>query len=196
MGLIVCDSTSLFTLGAASLLLLYTIYMYFVDKYMFLRIYRQAYYASPNLDFTVHYLFTVPLSLLFLFPLQRIYAQDRLWLNVLAFVVNTALVLTTAAVCQRCQRATRHTSDIPYTEVASFMPCNYFNSNPVHVLRALHWPNIVVPPIYPYSPGKEYLQGGQFADYDDEVRLRETLMRIVKNPLKGLDDFGNPQDFG
>merc|ERR1719321_1341329 len=87
-------------------------------------------------------------------------------------------------------------SDIPYVEVSSLMPCNYFNTNPVHVLRALHFPSIVVPPIYPHLPGKEYLHGGQFADYDDSVRLRETLMLLVKNPLKGIDDFGNPQDLG
>merc|ERR1740120_387524 len=94
---------------------------------------------------------------------------------------------------QRCYAPNLELSEIPYVDVASLMPYNYFNTNPVHVLRTLHFPSIVVPPIYPFLPGKEYLQGGQFADYDDSVRLRETLMLLAKTPLKGLDDVGNPQ---
>merc|ERR1719471_1404511 len=97
--------------------------------------------------------------------------------------------------CQKCYEPRRALTEIPYVEVASLIPCNYFNTNPVHVLRTLHFPSIVVPPIYPFAPGKEYLQGGQFADYDDSIRLRETLMLLAKNPLKAPGGVGgNPQD--
>lgn len=177
-------------------MLLYSIYGYFVDKYTFLRVHRNTYYTSPKLDGIVHYLFVLPLAILFVLPLQYVYARLRLWISVLIFLGNVLVFLVLARLCQKCNEPHRELSDIPYVEVASLMPYNYFNTNPVHVLRTLHFPSLVVPPIYPFAPGKEYLQGGQFADYDDGVRLRETLMLLAKSPLKGLDDFGNPQDFG
>ena len=50
--------------------------------------------------------------------------------------------------------------------MAARVPWNYFNTNPVHVLRTVHFPSIVVPPLYPYCPGKEYMQGGMSAAVD------------------------------
>merc|ERR1711977_789507 len=110
--------------------------------------------------------------------------------EVLVLIVVCFVILHCACVfiCQRCADPQRPLGDIPYVEVASLTPYNYFNTNPIHVLRAMHFPSIVVPPLYPYMPGKEYLQGGQFADYDDSVRLRETLMHLAKSPLKDMDD--------
>lgn len=194
--LIALDSASLYTLGAACVMLVYSIYVYFIDKYMFLRINRQTTYVSPNLDNLAQTLLVFPFSALFLLPLQRVFIRSQPWMNLLVVAVNALLFLCFSTLCRRCQRPQRERSDISYVEVASLSPCNYFNTNPVHVLRSLHFPSIVVPPIYPYAPGKEYLQGGQFADYDDTVRLRETLMLLAKNPLKGVADIGNPQDFG
>lgn len=187
---------SLYTVGAQYLMLVYSIYLYFMDKYLFLRFNRQTYYKSPKLDVVVHYLFALPISILFAFPLSHVFIQKYKYANVLIFLGNTILFVLMARLCQRCNDPQRELTGIPYVEVASLAPYNYFNSNHVHVLRTLHFPSIVVPPIYAYSPGKEYLQGGQFADYDDSVRLRETLMLLVKSPLKGIDDFGNPQDLG
>jgi len=195
-AMIAIDNASLYTICAQCLMLFYSIYIYFFDKYAFLRINRQTYYTSPKLDSTVHYLCVFPLSALFICPLKSLLVQSMPWVNAAIFAGNAALFLLSARLCQKCCEPRRELSDIPYVEVASLMPYNFFNTNPVHVLRTLHFPSIVVPPIYPFSPGKEYLQGGQFADYDDSVRLRETLMLLAKTPLKGLDDVGNPQDFG
>jgi hypothetical protein len=201
-AMIACDSSSLYTIGAQCLLVLYCVFVYFVDKYTFLRIHRHTYYTSPRLDGTVHYLLIFPLSILSIRPVVRSleYAPTRLlgsaiWAYALAFSCQALVILLLARVCQKCNEPRRELSDIPYVEVASLVPYNYFNTNPVHVLRTLHFPSIVVPPIYPFMPGKEYLQGGQFADYDDSVRLRETLMLLAKNPLKGLDDVGKPGNF-
>merc|ERR1712085_69820 len=132
-------------------------------------------------------MFVFPLSALFVCPLQHLPMKPEPWTSLGAFVVNVLLVLLLARMCQKCNEPHRELSDIPYVEVASLMPYNYFNMNPVHVLRTLHFPSIVVPPLYPLVPGKEYLQGGQFADYDDSVRLRETLMLLAKTPLKGFE---------
>eukprot|EP00930_Biecheleria_cincta_P098968 TRINITY_DN90620_c0_g1_i1.p1 TRINITY_DN90620_c0_g1~~TRINITY_DN90620_c0_g1_i1.p1 ORF type:complete len:841 (-),score=112.30 TRINITY_DN90620_c0_g1_i1:60-2582(-) len=199
LTMIAIDSTSVYTISADCLMLLYSLYVYFVDKYFFLRMNRQTYYTSPKLDFTVHYLLVIQMMIVALLPLQLIFFdifQERRWLN-LAVLAGSALVyLTMVRISQNCNDPQRDLSDVPYVEVASLVPYNYFNTNHAHVLRTLHFPSIVVPPIYPFSPGKEYLQGGQFADYDDSVRLRETLMLLAKNPLKGYDDFGNPQDLG
>lgn len=194
--MIACDSSSLYTIGASCLMLLYGIYVYFVDKYMFLRLNRQTYYKSPKLDNTVHCLFVFPLTILFLFPLQEVYAytQWEWWIIICILVGNQLIFLMIVPCCHKCNEPHRELSDIPYVEVASLLPYNYFNNNPVHVLRTLHFPSIVVPPLYPFLHGKEYLHGGQFADYDDSVRLLETLMLLAKSPLKGLD--ANPQDFG
>jgi len=192
--MIAVDSASVYTICAQGLLLFYCMYIYFFDKYAFLRINKQTYYTSSMLDSTVHYLCVFPLSALLLCPLQRVFIESAPWANTVLFLANVVLVLLTARVCQKCNEPRRELSDIPYVEVASLMPYNFFNTNPVHVLRTLHFPSIVVPPIYPCRPGKEYLQGGQFADYDDSVRLRETLMLLAKTPLKGLEGVGNPQD--
>jgi len=194
--MVALKSDSLYTVGAQYLMLVYTIYLYFMDKYFFLRFNRQTYYKSPKLDSTVHYLFALPVSIIFASPLSHIFIEKYKYANVLIFFGNTIACIIMTRLCQRCNEAQRELTGIPYVEVASLAPYNYFNSNHVHVLRTLHFPSIVVPPIYPYAPGKEYLQGGQFADYDDSVRLRETLMLLVKSPLKGIDDFGNPQDLG
>jgi len=191
--MIAVKGQSLYTIGAQCLMLLYSIYVYFLDKYMFLRVNKHTYYTSPKLDSTVHYLFAVPVSILFLFPLQYCWVST-LWMNFALFAGNSIFFLVTARICQKCNEPHRELSDIPYVEVASLVPYNFFNTNPVHVLRTIHFPSIVVPPIYPWRSGKEYLQGGQFADYDDSVRLRETLMLLVKNKLKGLENYGNPQD--
>uniref|UniRef100_A0A7S4V312 CSC1/OSCA1-like cytosolic domain-containing protein n=1 Tax=Alexandrium monilatum TaxID=311494 RepID=A0A7S4V312_9DINO len=189
------DCTSMYTAGAQFLLLAYCVYVYFVDKYTFLRVHRQTYYTSPKLDTTVHYLFAIPLAILAILPLQRFSFGTRPWLVPTVLAGSIVLYLGLVRLSQKCSEPRRELTEIPYIEVASLLPYNYFNTNPVHVLRSLHFPSIVVPPIYPFLPGKEYLQGGQFADYDDSIRLRETLMLLAKTPLKGLD-LGNPQDFG
>lgn len=193
--MVVCDCTSLYTIGAASLLLLYSIYVYFVDKYLLLRLHRQTYYASARLDAAAHYLLAVPISALAALPLQYADFGTRWWLTIVAGVGGFALLMGLVRISQACAAPKRTLSDVPYVEVASLTPCNFFNTNHAHVLRTLHFPSIVVPPIYPFLPGKEYLQGGQFADYDDGIRLRDTLMWLAKGPLKGFDDVGNPQDF-
>jgi hypothetical protein len=190
-AMIACDSRSLYTIAGQCLMLVYSIYVYFMDKYNFLRVSRPTFYMSPRMDGAVHYLLVFHIALLSLVPLQQLnytlpksYAMlNWPWLNVIIFFVNIVVFLSLARISQKCNDPHRDLSDIPYIEVASLTPANYFNTNPVHVLRALHFPSIVVPPIYPYVPGKEYLHGGQFADYDDSVRLRETLMLLVKTPL-------------
>merc|ERR1711870_181206 len=142
------------------------------------------------------YFYVLPLSLLFVCPLRHVrHFVDSLepWVDIAMLVGNAIFFLVVVRIQQRCYAPVRELSEIPYVEVASLMPYNYFNTNPIHVLRTLHFPSIVVPPIYPHLPGKEYLQGGQFADYDDSVRLREALMLLAKSPLKAFDDFGNPQ---
>jgi len=193
-AMVAVDATSVYTVCAQVLMLFYSVYVYFFDKYALLRINRQTYYTSPKLNSAVHYMCVVPLSFLFFCPLQHLHVETIPVANIAAFLGNTALVLIIARLCQKCNEPRRELSDIPYVEVASLMPYNYFNTNPVHVLRTLHFPSIVVPPLYPLVPGKEYLQGGQFADYDDSVRLRETLMLLAKTPLKGIDMGANPQD--
>jgi len=187
-------ATSLYTIAAHCLMLAYSIYVFFVDKYRFLRVNRHTYYMSSKLDSTVHYLFVVMIGILSVFPLRQPYFSTRKpwttwypWVSICIFVVNIFFWPLVVWVSQKCNEPHRELSDVPYVEVASLTPYNYFNLNPVHVLRTLHFPSIVVPPVYPYLPGKEYLHGGQFADYDDSVRLRETLMLLVKMPLKGID---------
>jgi len=190
-AMIACDSRSLYTIAGQCLMLMYSVYVYFMDKYNFLRVNRPTFYMSPRMDGTVHYLLVFHIALLSLVPLQQLHytLPQRFavlkwpWLNVIIFVFNILLFFSLVRIIQKCNDPVRELSDIPYVEVASLTPSNYFNTNPVHVLRALHFPSIVVPPIYPYLPGKEYLHGGQFADYDDSVRLRETLMLLVKTPL-------------
>jgi len=190
-AMIACDSRSLYTIAGQCLMLVYTVYVYFMDKYNFLRVNRPTFYMSPRMDGTVHYLFIFHIALLSLIPLQQFHytlpSQYSVlkWpgLNVIIFAFNLICFLSCVRISQCCNDPVRDLSDVPYIEVASLVPSNYFNTNPVHVLRALHFPSIVVPPIYPYLPGKEYLHGGQFADYDDSVRLRETLMLLVKTPL-------------
>lgn len=189
--MIACDCKSLYTIAGQCLMLMYSIYAYFMDKYNFLRVNRPTFYMSPRMDGAVHYLLVFHIAMLSLVPLQQFhytlpekYAMLKWpWLNVMIFVFNIIVFMSVARISQKCNEPVRDLSDIPYIEVASLTPSNYFNTNPVHVLRALHFPSIVVPPIYPYLPGKEYLHGGQFADYDDSVRLRETLMLLVKTPL-------------
>jgi len=191
LAMLVCDCTSIYTIGAECLMFLYSFYVYFIDKYFFLRVNRQTYYTSPKLDATAHYLMVIPLSVIGYLPLEMIYIDEhRKWLNLLVLAGCSVLYLILVRISQTCNEPQRELSDVPYVEVASLVPYNYFNTNHAHVLRTLHFPSIVVPPIYPFSAGKEYLQGGQFADYDDTVRLLETLMLIAKSPLKGLDDLG------
>eukprot|EP00928_Gymnodinium_smaydae_P018664 TRINITY_DN17112_c0_g4_i1.p1 TRINITY_DN17112_c0_g4~~TRINITY_DN17112_c0_g4_i1.p1 ORF type:complete len:901 (-),score=190.39 TRINITY_DN17112_c0_g4_i1:82-2670(-) len=201
-AMIAISSTSMYTIAGQSLLLLYVTYAYFSDKYMFLRVSRQTHFASPRLDACAHYLVALPLAALLALPFQCRWLSlestvgARPWLKPVLYAVCALLPLALAHLCQRCNEPHRELSDVPYVEVASLVPYNYFNANPVHVLRTLHFPSVVVPPIYPYLPGKEYLQGGQFSDHDDSVRLRDTLMLLVRAPLKGMDDFANPQDLG
>jgi len=190
------DSVSVYTIGSHGLALLYGVYVYFKDKYAFLRVYRMTWYRSSGLDAVGHYVFAVPLAVLALYPLQMFFIESLPWLNIVILAACILLFLVFVAICHRCISPRRELSDVPYVEAASLTPYNYFNTNPVHVLRTLHFPSIVVPPLYPYLPGKEYLQGGTFADYDDSVRLLETLMLLAKSPLKGLQGAGNPQDFG
>ena len=195
MVMIVIDHQSIYTLSAEILMFVYGIYMYFIDKYFFLRVNRQTYYTSSLLDLTVHYIFAIPLCILVLLPvrkLDRYLSED--WIKYCVVVGVVVFYLVMVRICQACNQPRRELTDVPYVEVASILPCNYFNTNHAHVLRTLHFPSIVIPPIYPHLPGKEYLHGGQFADYDDTVRLRETLLLLAKGPFKGLDDFGNPQD--
>ncbi|CAE8738062.1 unnamed protein product [Polarella glacialis] len=194
--MIVCDSTSIYTIGAQCLMFLYSVYVYFIDKYMFLRLHRQTYYTSSKMDATVHYLLVIPMSIIACLPLQYIHFHERWYLNLVILATSALIYLMMVLISHNCNDPQRELSDIPYVEVASLAPYNYFNTNHAHVLRTLHFPSIVVPPIYPFAPGKEYLHGGQFADYDDSVRLQETLMLLAKSPLKGLDDVGNPQDLG
>merc|ERR1719460_679999 len=123
------------------------------------------------------------------YPLAELFVGFAPYVAALVLLGNVLVFVGLLRLGQRTHRPARELSDVPYVEVASLTPYNYFNSNPVHVLRSLQFPSIVVPPIYPYRPGKEYMQGGQFADYDDSVRLRQTLMLLVRSPLKGIDDF-------
>jgi hypothetical protein len=193
--MIASDSKSLYTIAGQCLMLVYSVYVYFVDKYCFLRVCRPTYYMSPKMDGTVHYLFVFHIAVLSFVPLQQFqYALPPTlpqWvltlsyprINVIIFVLNALVFFLIAWISQKCNTPERQLSDLPYIDVAMFNPQNFFNTNPVHVLRTLHFPSIVVPPIYPHKPGKEYLNGGQFADYDDSVRLRETLMLLVKTPL-------------
>ncbi|CAJ1340072.1 unnamed protein product, partial [Effrenium voratum] len=192
--MIFVDGQSMYTLSAEILLFFYSLYIYFIDKYFFLRICRQTYYTSETLDVTVHYLYFIPMCVLLLIPVQQLDSYFRGWMKFTTLAVGVLLYLLVVRLCQACNKPRRELTDVPYVEVASMVPCNYFNTNHAHVLRTLHFPSIVVPPIYPHLPGKEYLHGGQFADYDDSVRLRETLMLLAKSPFKGLDELGNPQD--
>jgi len=191
------SSTSLYTIGGQCLLLLYFTYVYFVDKYKFLRVYRHTHYTSPKLDSTFHYLMVIPVIALAVYPLRFFVfdSSQARYISLGVFVGLSLLHLLFARCLQWCNEPQREIGDMPYTEVASQIPYNYFNTNPVHVLRALHFPSIMAPPIFPYRPGKEYLQGGQFSDYNDDVKLRETLLLLAKSPLKQWEGFGNPQDF-
>lgn len=193
--MIACDSKSLYAIAGQCLMLVYSVYVYFVDKYCFLRVSRPTYYMSPKMDGTVHYLLVFHIAVLSLVPLQQLhFVLPPTWpqwiltlswkgIKIILFVVNALWFLCVTRISQKCNTPERQLSDLPYIDVAMFNPANFFNTNPVHVLRTLHFPSIVVPPIYPHKPGKEYLNGGQFADYDDSVRLRETLMLLVKTPL-------------
>ncbi|CAK9084901.1 unnamed protein product [Durusdinium trenchii] len=193
--MLVVDHQSIFTIGGEILMFLYGIYMYLIDKYFFLRVNRQTYYTSSLLDLTVHYLWAIPMCLLVLLPVRQLDSYfHQAWIKSCVVVGVVVLYLVMVRICQACNQPRRELTDVPYVEVASILPCNYFNTNHAHVLRTLHFPSIVIPPVYPHLPGKEYLHGGQFADYDDSVRLRETLLLLAKGPFKGLDDFGNPQD--
>ncbi|CAE7209873.1 MAP2B [Symbiodinium sp. KB8] len=198
--MITIDYKSMYTIGSEILMLLYSFYVYFIDKFFFLRINRQTYYVSSNLDRTVHYLFTVPMLLLAWFPLQLFdsWLPPSGWGRYAAMPAAVAgvvlLFLATVSICRCCNDPQRELSDVPYVEVAAVTACNYFNTNYAHVLRTLHFPSIVVPPVYPHLAGKEYLHGGQFADHDDTVHLRETLMLLCKSPFAELDTLGNPQD--
>lgn len=193
--MIVIDHQSIYTMGGEILMFVYSLYMYFIDKYFFLRVNRQTYYTSSLLDLTVHYLFAIPLCVLVLLPVHQLDGYfPQSWIKYCVVVGVVVFYLASVRICQSCNQPRRELTDVPYVEVASILPCNYFNTNHAHVLRTLHFPSIVIPPIYPHLPGKEYLHGGQFADYDDTIRLRETLLLLAKGPFKGMDDFGNPQD--
>lgn len=193
VAMLALDDRSYYAVGAVALQLLYCVYVFFFDKYTFLRVFRHTYYTSPRLDAAAQYMFAIPLATLALCPLQRIPLSIDPWIVAAATLGAALLFLALIRVVQGCLEPRREITEIPYIEVASLLPYNYFNTNPVHVLRSLHFPSIVVPPIYPFVSGKEYLQGGQFADYDDSVRLRETLMLLAKTPLKGLESMGSPQ---
>lgn len=197
LSMLSLDPSSLYSIGGMALFCVYAVYVYFMDKYMLLRYNRHTHYTSPKLESTVHFLLVVPFTIFSVAPLGAMGSYFGLDLlpggNVLVFIANLLLFISLARTAQKSNEPARELTDVPYVEVASLAPYNYFNTNYVHTLRALHFPSIVVPPIYPYASGKEYLQGGQFADYDDSVRLRETLMLLVKNPLKGVEDLGNPQ---
>ncbi|CAE7564841.1 MAP2B [Symbiodinium natans] len=198
--MIAIDYKSIYTIGSEIIMLFYSFYIFFIDKFFFLRINRQTYYVSSKLDLAVHYLFTVPMFLLAWFPLQFFdsWLPPNGWSRYAAMAAATAgtmlLFMATVRICECCNDPQRELSDVPYVEVASITACNYFNTNHAHVLRTLHFPSIVVPPVYPHLPGKEYLNGGQFADHDDSVHLRETLMLLAKSPFTELDTLGNPQD--
>merc|ERR1712151_1306949 len=71
-AMISISSESPYTIAGQCLLLLYCAFVYFVDKYTFLRVYRQTYYTSPKLDAVARYLVVIPLVALFAFPLQRL----------------------------------------------------------------------------------------------------------------------------
>jgi hypothetical protein len=184
-AMLVANPASSYTLGGCCFLLLHTAYTYLAHKYRFLRTYRYQAMTSPKVDLTAQYCFIVPLVLFSLLPLKAAAAVLDPWTSLSIGLAN-ALLLVLAVRAYHAKPPPREWTDVPYVEVAAQVPWNFFNTNPVHVLRTIHFPSIVVPPVYAYAPGKEYMQGGMFADYDDAVRLQEALMMILKNPLKDL----------
>merc|ERR1719217_280802 len=93
-------SDSLYTIGAVCLLLVYMVYLYFMDKYMFLRHTRQTYYTSPKLDQANHYLLCFPIAILFLWPLGYIDLSLK-YANVSIFLGNIVIYLAVARLCQK-----------------------------------------------------------------------------------------------
>jgi len=133
-AMIACDSRSLYTIAGQSLTLVYTVYVYFMDKYNFLRVNRPTFYMSPRLDGAVHYLLVFHVALLSLVPLQQLnYSLPKNamppwlfnalkwpWLNVIIFVFNIIFFLSLAGCSQKCNNPHRDLSDIPYIEVLAY----------------------------------------------------------------------------
>mmetsp|Transcript_92705 Transcript_92705/g.247878 ORF Transcript_92705/g.247878 Transcript_92705/m.247878 type:complete len:735 (-) Transcript_92705:40-2244(-) len=185
-GMLAFKPLASYTMVAILLCSVYCVATYLTDKYRFLRTCGQVYSIAPKLDSAAHYFFTIPPALIFVGAVFRVVSQEAtLTLAVTAFCAHVALSIVLVRVFLFCSQPEPQTTDVPYVEVASMTPFNYFNTNKIHVLRALHFPSLAVPPIYPCVPGKEYLHGGQFADFDEPTRLREGLMRLVKAPLQG-----------
>jgi hypothetical protein len=118
--------------------------------------------TSPKVDLTAQYCFIVPLVLFSLLPLKAAAAVLDPWTSLSIGLANV-LLLVLAVRAYHAKPQPREWTDVPYVEVAAQVPWNYFNTNPVHVLRTIHFPSIVVPPVYAYSPGKEYMQGGMLS---------------------------------
>lgn len=185
-ALIAANPASSYALAGAVLLILHSVYAYFAQKYRFLRTHRHHYCTSPKMDLTAQYGLVCPLAVFAYIPIRAALSVLDTYTAFALGVLNLLLLIGIVRV-SHAKPPPREWTDIPYVEVAARVPWNYFNTNPVHVLRCVHFPSIVVPPVYPYAPGKEYMQGGMFADYDDAVRLQETLMLLVKNPLKDVN---------
>lgn len=186
--MIALDPTSMYVLVAHCLMLLYAIYVFWVDKYMFLRMSSGTFACCHFLDVLARVILVVPLSALLVWVLKELGVAlgSRMFRgcvggHVLVVGVTLAAMARLGATRGEPQRTGKQ--EVPYVEAATIAPYNYFNTNHVHVLRCMHFPSILVPPIFPYVPGKEYLQGGQFADNDGAVPLRETLLLLARAPM-------------
>lgn len=143
------------------------------DHCRFLRLSKRTYFSTNHLDILGQYMTALPCALLagvFVFKLQGGQAMVKSWekhsflsyhlewvIVIAAFFAHLILhILALRFWVPRLVSPSNATLNVQYSEAASHIACNWFNSNPVQCLRSMHL-HLHQPPHVYHLPGKEYL---------------------------------------
>jgi hypothetical protein len=157
-------------------LVAWIIYTYWSNKYCFLRYLKIVEFTSVQLDDCANCMWGVPLSM--------IASAAAHWASRLGYIELTegtvflaALVIYELAFFGLLQFVDDDddSGKGTYEEVKALLGYDYFNTNPIHVLRSQYCDEGT--PLVYFQHGKEYQQGGLWRDWqlsareDEEMRL-------------------------
>lgn len=147
------------------------VYIYAWDHFRFLRGCQRTYFCNAKMEIIAQYFFSFPCAMLAAAFFFKLYSSHEAfeemdpyeveyhahwYMPLMAFTVHLILHCLVLRFLVPCFVPEDEYCKKEYKEVAEHIACNWFNSNPVHVLRSHHFHCHDPPHIY-YQPGKEYL---------------------------------------
>eukprot|EP00916_Digyalum_oweni_P023475 GHVL01038932.1.p1 GENE.GHVL01038932.1~~GHVL01038932.1.p1 ORF type:complete len:520 (+),score=78.14 GHVL01038932.1:113-1672(+) len=151
-------------------LMIFPIWNYIKNKYLFLRIAKKTYFTTAHLADAVTRLWVVPTALLSAVPCYWMSRAGWIpsWSPVISVLVHITIYFVWVQLIIPLILKKQIKTDRKYQDLANKSASNYFNTNWAMVLRQIYLEKSSK--IIPFVTGKEYLQDSRFQVNDEKYK--------------------------